>query len=73
MADTRLAHTETFESCPVADPRHVHGAVPHWFLFGEEAVHHLQHSVSGGRVPDLLQRVWQLYILQQQLRLRTVR
>lgn len=73
MADTRAAHTETAEPRAAADARHVHGAVPDRVLPGAQAVHHMQHSVPGGRVPDMLQRVRQLHILQQQLRLGAVR
>jgi len=73
MADTRTAHPEAAEPGAAANPRHVHGAVPDRILPGTEAVHHMQHRVLGGRVPHLLQRVRQLHILQQQLRLGAVR
>lgn len=73
MADTRAAHTETAEPRALADPRHVHGTVPDGIFSGAETLHHMQHSVLGGRVPDMLQRVRQLYFFQQQLRLGTVR
>lgn len=67
MVDTRVTHTKTTESCAIADTCHVHGFISDGILFGTEAVHHLQHSVPSGSVPDMLQWVWQLYILQQQL------
>lgn len=73
MANTRTAHTEAAEPGAAANSRHVHGAVPNRILPGTEAVHHMQHRVPGGRVPHMLQRLRQLHILQQQLRLCTVR
>jgi len=67
MVDTRVTHTKTTESCATADACHVHGPLLDWILFGTEAVHYMQHSVLSSSVPDMLQWVWQLYILQQQL------
>lgn len=67
MVDTRVTHTKTTESCAIADTCHVHGSIPDGILFGTEAVYHMQHSVPSGSVPDMLQWIWQLYILQQQL------
>jgi len=67
MVDTSVTNTKTTESCTIADACHVHGSILDWILFGTEAVHHMQHSVLSSCVPDMLQRVWQLYILQQQL------
>jgi len=67
MVDTRVTHTKTTESSAIADACHVHGSILDWILFGTEAMHHMQHSVFSSSVPDMLQWVWQLYILQQQL------
>lgn len=72
MADTRLTHTQTFEPRVAADSCHVHGALFDWILSGAETVHYMQHSVPGSCIPDMLQWLWELYILQQQLRFRTV-
>lgn len=54
MADTCSTHTETVESSIVADSCHVHGIIFDWFFFGTETVHHMQHCIFGGSVPDML-------------------
>lgn len=54
MADTRITHTETVESCAVANSRHVHGTILNWLLFGAEALHNMQHSLLGSCISDML-------------------
>lgn len=54
VVDTSIVDTETIESGPRPDTRHVHGVVFNRILLREKALYDMQFSIPGGRVSDLL-------------------
>ena len=65
VVNTRVAHTKTSESGAATDARNVHRPLSHWFFPWTQAMHHLQHCFSRCCLSHMLQRHWQLPLLEQ--------
>jgi hypothetical protein len=67
VAYTSITDTKASKSCLTTHTCDVHGIVPDRIFSGKKTLHYMQFGFPNCGFPDMLQRSWELFIVEQQL------